>query len=61
MDKCFTIGTATDLNVTRKYICERGNMEMKEPAFKMILTAVGNLAYKREDGIYVVPISSLRN
>ena len=33
--------------------------KMKEPAFKMILTAVGNLAYKREDGIYVVPISSL--
>ena len=35
--------------------------KMKEPAFKMILTAVGNLAYKREDGIYVVPISSLRD
>ena len=35
--------------------------KLKEPAFKMILTAVGNLAYKREDGIYVVPISSLRN
>ena len=35
--------------------------KLKEPVFKMILTAVGNLAYKREDGIYVVPISSLRN
>ena len=33
---------------------------MKAPSFKMILTAVGNLAYKREDGIYVVPISCLR-
>ena len=35
--------------------------KLKEPVFKMILTAVGNLAYKGEDGIYVVPISSLRN
>ncbi len=34
--------------------------KMKAPSFKMILTAVGSLAYKREDGIYVVPISSLK-
>lgn len=34
--------------------------KMKAPSFKMILTAVGNLAYKREDDIYVVPISCLR-
>jgi len=34
---------------------------MKAPAFKMILTAVGNLAYRREDGIYIVPISCLRH
>ena len=34
--------------------------KMKEPAFKMILTAVGNMAYKRADGIYVVPISCLK-
>jgi len=34
---------------------------MKAPSFKMILTAVGNLAYRREDGIYVVPISCLRH
>lgn len=35
--------------------------KMKAPSFKMILTAVGNLAYKREDGIYVVPISCLKD
>ena len=34
--------------------------EMKEPAFMMILTAVGNMAYKRADVIYVVPISCLK-
>lgn len=34
---------------------------MNEPAFKMILTAVGNIAYQRKDGIYVVPIGCLRD
>lgn len=35
---------------------------MKEPAFKMILTATGEYAYRRpDDGIYVVPIGCLRN
>ena len=34
---------------------------MKSPAFKMILTATGEYAYKRpEDGIYVVPIGCLK-
>lgn len=34
--------------------------KMKEPSFKMILTAVGEYAYRRvEDGIYVVPIGCL--
>ena len=34
---------------------------MKYPAFKMILTATGEYAYRRpEDGIYVVPIGCLR-
>lgn len=35
--------------------------KMSGPSFKMILTAVGSLAYKREDGIYVVPIDCLKN
>ena len=35
---------------------------MKAPAFKMILTATGEHAYRRpEDGIYVVPIGSLKD
>ena len=34
---------------------------MKSPAFKMILTATGEYAYRRtEDGIYVVPIECLK-
>lgn len=34
--------------------------KMKAPSFKMILTAVGKLAYRRNDGIYVVPIGCLK-
>lgn len=34
---------------------------MKTPAFKMILTATGEYAYRRpEDGIYVVPVGCLK-
>ncbi|HJJ35735.1 MAG TPA: DUF4143 domain-containing protein [Methanocorpusculum sp.] len=32
---------------------------MREPAFMMILTAVGPYAYRRPDGIFVVPIGCL--
>ncbi len=35
--------------------------KMNTPSFKMILTAVGEYAYRRADGIYVVPISTLRD
>lgn len=35
--------------------------KMKEPSFMMVLTAVGKVAYKREDGIYVVPVTCLKD
>ena len=35
--------------------------KMGEPSFKMILTAVGNYAYRRQDSIFIVPIGCLRN
>lgn len=34
---------------------------MKAPAFKAILTAVGGYAYRRQDGIYILPIGSLKD
>ncbi len=34
--------------------------EMNKPSFLMVLTA-GKYAYKREDGIYIVPITTLKN
>ena len=35
--------------------------KMKAPSFRMVLTAVGKFAYRREDGIYVVPIGCLKD
>ena len=34
---------------------------MKSPSFMMVLTAVGQYAYQRPDGIFIVPISCLRD
>ncbi len=34
---------------------------MKKPSFLMVLTGVGPYAYKREDGVYVVPIGCLKD
>lgn len=35
--------------------------KMKEPSFKMVLVGVGDYAYKRNDGILIVPIGCLKN
>ena len=35
--------------------------KMNTPSFFMVLTGVGNYAYKRKDGVLVVPIGSLKN
>ena len=33
--------------------------KMKKPAFKMVLAGITPYAYRRLDGVYVVPISTL--
>lgn len=33
---------------------------MKEPAFLMVLTAIGSFAFRRKDGVWVVPIGALK-
>ena len=35
--------------------------KMKDPSFLMVLTGIGQYAYKREDGVLVVPIGCLKN
>lgn len=34
---------------------------MKEPSFMMVLTAVGKYAFKRDDGIWIVPVGCLKD
>ena len=36
-------------------------IKLKEPAFMMVLTGSGKYAYRREDGVYVVPLGCLRD
>ena len=35
--------------------------KMKTPSFMMIVIGIGEYAYRREDGIYIVPIECLKN
>ncbi len=35
--------------------------KMKSPSFLMVLTAVGSYAYRNEEGVYIVPISCLKD
>ena len=35
--------------------------KMNNPSFLMVLTATGNYAYRREDGVYIVPIGCLKD
>ena len=35
--------------------------KMGEPSFMMVLTATGEFAFQRPDGVYVVPINTLKN
>ena len=35
--------------------------KMKRPSFQMVLTGIGDYAYRRKDGVYVVPIGCLKS
>ncbi|MCD8048750.1 MAG: DUF4143 domain-containing protein [Clostridia bacterium] len=35
--------------------------KMKAPSFLMVLTGTGDFAYRRRDGVYVIPIGCLKN
>lgn len=35
--------------------------KMKKPSFMMVLVGIGNIAYRRDDGVYVVPIGCLKD
>jgi len=50
-------GTAALLKLSGKIDTGR----MKAPSFMMVLVAVGRYAYRRDDGVYVVPVGCLKN
>lgn len=56
-DKLINEGAETLLKLVNKIDLDK----MKEPAFTMVLCGVAPFAYRREDGVYVVPISCLKN
>lgn len=45
----------------KKLASEIDTEKMYAPSFLMVLTGIGELAYKREDGVLVVPIGSLKD
>ena len=48
--------------VSLKKLAERIDTEkMREPAFMMVLCGVAPFAYKRDDGVYVVPVTCLKD
>ena len=56
-DKLIEEGAATLKSLAKKIDTTR----MKEPSFLMVLTGTTSYAYRREDGIYVVPIGCLKD
>ena len=56
-DKLAEEGAANLLKLRAKIDTDK----MSSPSFMMVLTAVGNFAYRRKDGVYVVPVTTLKN
>lgn len=56
-DKLIAEGASTLLSLASKI----DTTKMKSPSFLMILTATGSFAYRREDGVYVVPATCLKD
>jgi predicted AAA+ superfamily ATPase len=56
-DNLIEDGAKNLLELNRRIDTER----MKAPSFMMILTAVGDMAYRRTDNVIVVPIGCLKN
>lgn len=56
-DNLINDGVSTLKSLEEKIDPER----MKKPSFLMVLTAVGPYAYRREDGVYIVPVGCLKD
>ena len=56
-DKLINEGAAKLRNLEGKINTEK----MNEPSFMMVLTGTGDFAYRRKDGVFVVPIGCLKD
>lgn len=56
-DQAIEQGAKTLKKLAQKIDTEK----MNNPSFMMVITGVGGLAYRRKDGVFVVPIGCLRN
>lgn len=56
-DKLIEEGAATLKSLSGKIDTDK----MNAPSFLMVLTGTGKYAYRREDGVYVVPVGCLKN
>ena len=56
-DKLIDEGASNLLKLEQKIDTEK----MKAPSFKMVLTGTDRYAFRRPDGVFVVPIGCLRN
>ena len=56
-DKLINEGAENLIKMSNKIDTQK----MNNPSFLMVLTATGKYAYKREDGVYVVPIGCLKD
>lgn len=56
-DKLIEEGAANLLRLRDKINTDH----MSQPSFMMVLTAVGKYAFQRKDGVYVVPITCLKD
>ncbi len=52
---------AEGVNTLNKLAKTLDTSKMKSPSFKMLITGVGNYAYKQKDGVLIVPIGCLKN
>lgn len=56
-DKLIEEGAASLKNMEAKIDTDKMNV----PSFLMVLIGIGDYAYRRQDGVYVVPIGCLKN
>lgn len=52
-------GAASNLLRVRNKVCENQKAQVKEPSFLAVITGMGEAAYRRGDGVYVIPIRAL--